>query len=127
MLARQVSLPSVYMQQKASDARRFDDDYMHLSSKPLKPPHWALGSIAVRAVFGWPGVLSKHTDEFRNVPLKCFVAAKKRITPQRAPVVVEAKDRQEHDEKEVAPWPLGAYLVEAEPKIGDKQGAAECA
>ena len=38
MLARQVSLPGSYVQQKALHARRFDADVAHLSQLPFQPP-----------------------------------------------------------------------------------------
>jgi hypothetical protein len=54
MLARQVSLPGSYVQQKALHARRFDADVAHLS-QPSRRPRKAAVSITVISLL-FPGV-----------------------------------------------------------------------
>jgi hypothetical protein len=56
MLARQVSLPGSYVQQKALHARRFDADVAHLSQLPFQPPP-AMAAVSITVIsLLFPGV-----------------------------------------------------------------------
>jgi hypothetical protein len=66
MLAREVALPSVYLQQKTLDTRRFDDDFTHLSSPPVKPSHWTGPRLNRRHIS--PLSWGRHACDSRTTP-----------------------------------------------------------